>query len=138
MVKLFHKLLKAEEVQEHNMAGVQGGVILAEGGRWHCKDNSQGKPRFICALICITFTANSIAFQASNAAMLAQLLPLLPPVVIGLYVLFAAFWPQRILFFSSKQRRKTMNDQGGKWTNRNFELNSQHVANLLQHTVHVV
>ena len=59
---------------------------------------------------------SSIHFQASNAAMLAQLLPLLPPVVIGLYVLFAAFWPQRILFFSSKQRRKTMNDQGGKWT----------------------
>ena len=60
----------------------------------------------------ITSTCNMISLQASNAAMLAQLLPLLPPVVIGLYVLFAAFWPQRILFFSSKQRRKTMNDQG--------------------------
>ena len=47
-----------------------------------------------------------LTLKASNAAMLAELLPLLPPVVMGLYVLFAAFWPQRILFFSSKQRRK--------------------------------
>ena len=47
--------------------------------------------------------------------MMAEMLPLLPPVVIGMYVLFAAFWPQRILFFSSNQRRKTMNDQFYTW-----------------------
>ncbi|TRY80092.1 hypothetical protein TCAL_17091 [Tigriopus californicus] len=39
---------------------------------------------------------------------LVKLLPFLPPVVLGMYVLFSAFWPQRVLFFSAKQRRKTM------------------------------
>jgi hypothetical protein len=45
---------------------------------------------------------------ASNSTSLAKLLPFLPPVVIGLYVMFGCFWPKRILFFSAKQRRKTM------------------------------
>ena len=32
------------------------------------------------------------------------LLLLIPPVVIGIYVLFGAFWPKRQLFFSKGQR----------------------------------
>jgi hypothetical protein len=42
---------------------------------------------------------------------LLKLLPFLPPVVVGIFVLFSAFWPQRILFFSAKQRRKFINGQ---------------------------
>jgi hypothetical protein len=59
--------------------------------------------------------STKLVLKTSNAAMLAKLLPFLPPVVIGIYVLFAAFWPQRILFFSAKQRRKTMDDQFYSW-----------------------
>ena len=44
----------------------------------------------------------------TNFTTVAKLLPFLPPVVLGIYVLFGAFWPQRVLFFSAKQRRKTM------------------------------
>ena len=95
------------------MADFQGSVILAESCCWNSKVLSQGKPRFI--LKNTTFIHNATNFQASNAAMMAEMLPLLPPVVIGMYVLFAAFWPQRILFFSSNQRRKTMNDQFYTW-----------------------
>lgn len=38
------------------MAGVQGRVILEEGGRWHCKDNTQGRPQFQNFYIVIIFT----------------------------------------------------------------------------------
>ena len=31
--------------------------------------------------------------------------------MIGIYIIFSAFWPQRILFFSAKQRRKFINGQ---------------------------
>ena len=40
----------------------------------------------------------------TNMGDLIRLLPLLPPVVIGIYVLFGAFWPKRQLFFSKGQR----------------------------------
>jgi len=43
---------------------------------------------------------------ASNVVTLARLLPFLPPVVVGIYVLFGSFWPKRILFFSAVQRRQ--------------------------------
>jgi len=46
---------------------------------------------------------------------LLKLLPFFPPVVIGIYVLFSAFWPQRILFFSAKQRRQFINGQFLQW-----------------------
>jgi len=46
---------------------------------------------------------------------LLRLLPLLPPVVVGLHVMFSAFWPQRILFFSAHQRRRFMNGQKSHW-----------------------
>ena len=47
----------------------------------------------------------------SSSIALLRLLPFLPPVAIGIFVLFSAFWPQRILFFSAKQRRKFINGQ---------------------------
>ena len=39
----------------------------------------------------------------TNSISLMQLLPLFPPIYVGFRVFFAAFWPKRILFFSSKQ-----------------------------------
>jgi hypothetical protein len=50
-------------------------------------------------------------YPGSSSMSLLKLLPFLPPVVVGIFVLFSAFWPQRILFFSAKQRRKFINGQ---------------------------
>ena len=44
-----------------------------------------------------------------------RLFPFLPPVVVGLHVLFSAFWPQRILFFSTSQRRTFLSNQLWHW-----------------------
>lgn len=52
---------------------------------------------------------------ASGSPSLAKLLPFLPPVVVGLYALFGCFWPRRILFFSAKQRRKTISGMVYTW-----------------------
>ena len=43
------------------------------------------------------------------------MLPFLPPVVVGLHVLFSAFWHQRILFFSTGQRRSFISGQLWHW-----------------------
>jgi hypothetical protein len=52
-----------------------------------------------------------ISRPGNSSIALLRLLPFLPPVVVGIFVLFSAFWPQRILFFSAKQRRKFINGQ---------------------------
>ena len=52
----------------------------------------------------------------SNLSMIFRLLPLLPPVHIGIFVLFGVFWPSRVVFFTKKQR---LNHFGGRlwsWT----------------------
>ena len=52
----------------------------------------------------------------SNLTMIFRLLPLLPPVHIGIFVLFGVFWPSRVVFFTKKQR---LNHFGGRlwsWT----------------------
>lgn len=56
------------------------------------------------------FTLSNIKnlIKLNSYGTLIKLLPFLPPVMLGMYVLFSAFWPQRMLFFSAKQRRKTM------------------------------
>ncbi len=38
------------------------------------------------------------------------------PFFVGVYVLFAAFWPQRVLFFSAAQRRNTTGGMLYTWT----------------------
>lgn len=45
-----------------------------------------------------------------SATFLLHLLPLILPVVLGLHVLFSAFWPKRILFFHGRQRRRYVTD----------------------------
>ena len=47
---------------------------------------------------------------------LLQFFSLLPPVVVGIYVLFSAFWPKRIHFFNSSHRRRFMNDKLSYWS----------------------
>ena len=47
---------------------------------------------------------------------LLQFFSLLPPVVVGIYVLFSAFWPKRINFFNSSHRRRFMNDKLSYWS----------------------
>ena len=52
----------------------------------------------------------------SNLSMIFRLLPLLPPVYFGIFVLFGVFWPSRVVFFTKKQR---LNHFGGRlwsWT----------------------
>ena len=39
----------------------------------------------------------------TNSVSLMRMLPLFPSIYVGFRVFFAAFWPKRILFFSSKQ-----------------------------------
>jgi hypothetical protein len=46
---------------------------------------------------------------------LLRLLPFFPPVVVGIHILFAAFWPKRILFFHASQRRTFLNEQLYHW-----------------------
>ena len=46
---------------------------------------------------------------------LLRLLPFIPPVVIGLHLLFASFWPKRILFFHGSQRRSFVSGNLWKW-----------------------
>ena len=57
-----------------------------------------------------------------------RLLPFLPPVVVGLHVLFSAFWPQRILFFSTSQRRNFISGQLWHWVQVYF----QRLSNILK------
>ena len=52
---------------------------------------------------------------ASNSGDILRLMPLLPPVVIGLYVFFGVFWPRRQLFFSAKQRRAAIASTMYRW-----------------------
>ena len=46
---------------------------------------------------------------------LLRLLPFIPPVVLGIHILFAAFWPKRVLFFHGSQRRSFVNGMFWKW-----------------------
>ena len=46
---------------------------------------------------------------------LLRLLPFIPPVYIGLHLLFASFWPKRVLFFHGSQRRRFVSGQLGQW-----------------------
>jgi hypothetical protein len=69
-------------------------------GGWIFSETSFGL-EFNCCKWCL----------GSSSIALVRLLPFLPPVVVGIFVLFSAFWPQRILFFSAKQRRKFINGQ---------------------------
>ena len=58
----------------------------------------------------------------SNLSMIFRLLPLLPPVYFGIFVLFGVFWPSRVVFFTKKQR---LNHFGGRlwsWTMALFLL----------------
>ena len=50
---------------------------------------------------------------ATNSVDIGRILPLLPPVIFGVYVLFGVFWPSRLVFFSAKQRRNHMSDASG-------------------------
>ena len=50
-----------------------------------------------------------------SSVSLLRLLPFLPPVVVGIHVLFSSFWPQRILFFSASQRRRFIDGQKSHW-----------------------
>ncbi len=70
--------------------------------------------RAVRALSKVTSVGAKAAFYGSLASLI-RLLPFLPPVVIGVYVLFGAFWPKRILFFSAKQRRKTVAGEMYTW-----------------------
>ena len=50
-----------------------------------------------------------------SSVTLLRLLPFVPPVVVGIHILFAAFWPKRILFFHSSQRRRFMSGMYSHW-----------------------
>ena len=47
---------------------------------------------------------------------LLRLLPFLPPVIIGVHILFSSFWPKRVLFFHASQRRKFIDGLYSQWT----------------------
>ena len=47
---------------------------------------------------------------------LLRLLPFLPPVFIGVHILFASFWPKRVLFFHASQRRRFIDGLYSQWT----------------------
>ena len=47
---------------------------------------------------------------------LLRLLPFIPPVVVGVHILFSSFWPKRVLFFHSSQRRRFINGLFSQWS----------------------
>ena len=50
-----------------------------------------------------------------SSLFLLCLLPFLPPVLVGIYILFSAFWPQRILFISANERKRFIKWQKWHW-----------------------
>ena len=52
---------------------------------------------------------------ASNSLSICSILILLPPCIYGVYILFGAFWPKKIIFFSTKQRKKHMSECISFW-----------------------
>jgi len=59
---------------------------------------------------------NFKTFTIGGSSMtMLRLLPFIPPVVVGIHVLFAAFWPKRILFFHASQRRKFIGGMLWHW-----------------------
>lgn len=66
----------------------------------------------------INFVRNNLKklIFAANSSDIGRLLPLLPPVVLGVYVLFGTFWPSRLVFFTAKQRRSHMSSRFWSWT----------------------
>ena len=46
---------------------------------------------------------------------LLKLLPFIPPVVIGVHILFSSFWPKRVLFFHTSQRRRFIDGLFSQW-----------------------
>merc|ERR1712213_169593 len=54
--------------------------------------------------------------MTTNLFSMGRILPLLPPCVYGIYVLFGAFWPNRMVFFNSNQRRSHMSNRLQSWT----------------------
>ena len=53
---------------------------------------------------------------------MVKLLPLLPPIYFGIYVLFGVFWPNRIVFFTKKQRLNHFDGRLWSWTQALFLL----------------
>jgi len=51
----------------------------------------------------------------SSSLTLLRMLPFIPPVVIGLHVLFSSFWPKRVLFFHRSQRNRFINGLYTQW-----------------------
>merc|ERR1719400_648926 len=70
--------------------------------------------RTIWTIVKITTKLAKFSIGGSSITLL-RLLPFLPPVVVGVHVLFSSFWPQRILFFHANQRRKFMDGQRQHW-----------------------
>ena len=52
---------------------------------------------------------------ATNSVDMARMLPLLPPVVLGIFVMFGVFWPNRVVFFNAKQRQNFMSNRFLQW-----------------------
>ena len=46
---------------------------------------------------------------------LLRLLPMFPPVVVGIHIFFSAFWPKRVLFFHGSQRNRFVKGLQGQW-----------------------
>ena len=58
----------------------------------------------------------------SNLSIVMRLLPLLPPVYFGIFVLFGVFWPSRVVFFTKKQRLDHFGGRLWSWTMALFLL----------------
>ena len=50
-----------------------------------------------------------------SAITLLRLLPMLPPVIVGIHIFFASFWPKRVLFFHASQRNGFIGGLRGHW-----------------------
>ena len=46
---------------------------------------------------------------------LLRLLPMFPPVVVGIHIFFSSFWPKRVLFFHGSQRRRFIRGLIWQW-----------------------
>ena len=74
-----------------------------------------GIQKIVRKTVGLSVSLTKTILKGSVATTVIKILMFLPPVYVGVHVLFAAFWPRRVLFFSKRQRNKFINDQFVSW-----------------------
>ena len=109
--RAFNKLTKASKVVVGVVGGIaKAGAIIAKNLKKIILTTNMGD--LIRLLVSLIDRWRAVAILIFCHFTLQ---PLLPPVVLGLYVMFGAFWPKRQLFFSKSQRLQAVCGKLNTW-----------------------